>query len=251
MLVVHERAQTADRGRDHRRSARGRLERDEPERLRARRHDAHVGGAVVVGEPFVPAGADPVDLLGDAELVGERVHAGLLGRGRRDRSGRRRSTSASFGSSSAASARIARSAPFSRWMRPTNNSTRGASMPRRWRAASRSPGTKTVWSTPGGTTSMRSSSASYSDASCARSSVGGREHQIGARDHFVLDARAVLGVVVDAGFGLHARERVERRDERQVELVLQPVRDRAREPVVPVQHVDRVRARASAASTRR
>ncbi len=67
-----------------------------------------------------------------------------------------------------------------------------------------------------------------------------REHQVGARDHFVLDPRAVLGVVVDAGFGLHPGERVERRDEREVELVLQPVRDRAREPVVAVQHVDRL-----------
>ncbi len=70
--------------------------------------------------------------------------------------------------------------------------------------------------------------------------VGRREHQVGARHDLVLDARAVLGVVVDAGFGLHAGERVERRDEREIELVLQPVRDRAREPVVAVQHVDRL-----------
>ena len=48
----------------------------------------------------------------------------------------------------------------------------------------------------------------------------------------MLDARAVLGIVVDTGVGLDPRERVERRDQRQVERVLQPVRDRARQPVV-------------------
>ena len=46
--------------------------------------------------------------------------------------------------------------------------------------------------------------------------VGGREHEIGTRDHRVLDARALVGIVVDAGVGLHARERVERRDHREV-----------------------------------
>ena len=76
-----------------------------------------------------------------------------------------------------------------------------------------------------------------------------REHEVGARDHLVLDARAVLGVVVDAGFGLHAGQRVERRDQREVELVLQAVRDRTREPVVAVEHVDRFALAASAAST--
>ena len=41
--VVDERTQAADGGRDHGRPARGGLERNEPERLRTRRHDAHVG----------------------------------------------------------------------------------------------------------------------------------------------------------------------------------------------------------------
>ena len=45
--VVDEQAEATDVGGDDRGAARGRLERDEAERLGARRHDAHVGGAVV------------------------------------------------------------------------------------------------------------------------------------------------------------------------------------------------------------
>ena len=65
----------------------------------------------------------------------------------------------------------------------------------------------------------------------------GREHQVGALDGLVLETRALLGLVVETGFGLHARERVERRDERTVDRVLEPVTDRAGDPVVGVQDV--------------
>ena len=78
LAVVDERAQSADRGRDDRRAARGRFERDEAERLGARRHDAHVGGAVEVGEPIVPLRLDPTNLARDAELVGQPAHAWRL-----------------------------------------------------------------------------------------------------------------------------------------------------------------------------
>ena len=63
------------------------------------------------------------------------------------------------------------------------------------------------------------------------------EHQIGAVDDLVLEPSAVLGLVVETGFGLDARERVERRDERAVERVFEPVTDRARDPVVGVKNV--------------
>ena len=47
----------------------------------------------------------------------------------------------------------------------------------------------------------------------------------------------MLGFVVETRFGLDARERVERGDERTVDRVLQPVPDRPRDPVVGVQDV--------------
>ena len=95
----------------------------------------------------------------------------------------------------------------------------------RSRAPSRSPGENIAWSTPGATISMRSGSASYSVASCVAFVLGRREHEVGARDHVVLERGAQLRIVVDTGIGLDARERVERRYEREVELVLEPVRD--------------------------
>ena len=66
---------------------------------------------------------------------------------------------------------------------------------------------------------------------------GGRQHQIRARDDLVLDTRTELGVVVDPRVRLHAGQGVERGDERKVQLVLQPMADRAGEPVVGVQRV--------------
>src|SRR5579884_139119 len=66
-----------------------------------------------------------------------------------------------------------------------------------------------------------------------------RAQQVAAADHLLLDARTVARVVraVDAGGRLDPRERVERRRDRDVELVLETVADRARDPVVPVQDV--------------
>ena len=63
------------------------------------------------------------------------------------------------------------------------------------------------------------------------------DHQVGAADDLTLDAGAGLGIVADTRLRLHAIEGVERGDEGQVELVLEPVPDRARDPVVRVQHV--------------
>jgi len=64
-----------------------------------------------------------------------------------------------------------------------------------------------------------------------------RKHQVGAVDDFVLESGAVLGLVIEAGLGLDARERVERRDERAVERVLEPMTHGAGDPVIGVQHV--------------
>ncbi len=77
------------------------------------------------------------------------------------------------------------------------------------------------------TISMRSGSASYSDASCARSSsVDASIRSAHAMTSCSMRARS-SGIVVDARVGLHASKRVERRRERKVERVLQLVRDRA------------------------
>ena len=69
--------------------------------------------------------------------------------------------------------------------------------------------------------------------------TGGREHQVGAVHDLVLDPGAQLRIIVDAGIRLDPRQGVERRDEREIQLVLEPVPDRAREPVVRVQRVVR------------
>ena len=76
--------------------------------------------------------------------------------------------------------------------------------------------------------------------SCARSSSVEASMRSAHTITSCSTARPVLGVVVETDFGFDARERVKGRDERHVERVLQPVRDRARQPVVPVQHVDRI-----------
>ena len=89
--VVDERAQTADGGRHDRGPARRRLERDEPERLRPARHDAHVGGAVV-GRRAGGAAAGSTQRTRSATPSSStsRVRLGRLGLARRRRSGRRR-----------------------------------------------------------------------------------------------------------------------------------------------------------------
>ena len=61
---------------------------------------------------------------------------------------------------------------------------------------------------------------------------------VGAGDDLVLGAVAPLGLVV-AALGLHLGQRVERADERDVELVLDAVRDQAAEEVVGVHDVGR------------
>ena len=63
-----------------------------------------------------------------------------------------------------------------------------------------------------------------------------REDRVGATDDLDLRAHAALRLLV-ARLGLHPRQRVERRDERQVELVLQPVPSQPRQPVVRVDDV--------------
>ena len=60
--------------------------------------------------------------------------------------------------------------------------------------------------------------------------------RVGAADDLGLGALAPLGLEI-AALGLHLGERVERADERQVELVLDAVADEAAEPVVGVQHI--------------
>ena len=65
----------------------------------------------------------------------------------------------------------------------------------------------------------------------------GREDGVGAADHRGLGADAMVVVFV---VGLDARERVERRDERKLEIVLQRVAGQAREPVVGVDGLDAV-----------
>ncbi len=67
--------------------------------------------------------------------------------------------------------------------------------------------------------------------------VGCRDDEIGAANDLRLDAGPQGHLVVEPDLGAYAVERVERRDERQVELVLQAVADRTRDPVVRVQHV--------------
>ena len=93
------------------------------------------------------------------------------------------------------------------------------------------------WSTPGGTISIAIALGAVEVDELLALVGRGREHEVGAADDLLLDPGARRRVVVDPGFGLDPGQRVERRDERQVELVLQPVADRAGDPVVRVQRV--------------
>ena len=182
---------------------------------------------------------DEPHLVGDAELVDERVRPGELrlavGAARPADDHKRDVGVVERGEAAHREPAVPSAAGCAR----RTASTRRPSRPSASRAPRRGrPARTSLWSTPGATISMRSGSASYSDASCARSSSVDASIRSAHAIDLVLGARAQLGIVVDAGVGLHARERVERRDERKIELVLQPVRDRAREPVVRVQHVD-------------
>ena len=69
-LVAHGDGQTADRGRDHRRTGRLRLYGDEPEGLAVRRHDEDGGGAEPVRELVLPDRRAEADDVRDAELGG-------------------------------------------------------------------------------------------------------------------------------------------------------------------------------------
>ena len=184
-------------------------------------HDAHVGGAVVVGELVVRLRRDEPHAALEPELGDQRVQRRDLGfavgtaraaddheRGRGARS-------------SAASARTARSAPFSGWMRPTKSTQRPVGEP---------------------------------DVAAGRGAVARGEHPVVDAGRDDLDPLGIGAVVAhelvlllvrrrddeiraahDLGFdawaqrdrvgqpdlGLHTVERVERGDERQVELVLQ------------------------------
>ena len=181
---------------------------------------------------------DPADAVGDAERARERVEAVELGRavgaarsadddeGRRTRAARR---------GSAARGR----APFSGWIRPTNSSTaRSSGRCRRRRASTRVTRSEDAWSTPGGMTSTRSGSAPYPSTSSARSStVDATSWSLHATTSS-LDGDPLGRVVVDPDERLAEAERVERGDQREVELVLQPVTDHAGDPVVRVDAVE-------------
>ena len=67
--------------------------------------------------------------------------------------------------------------------------------------------------------------------------VGRGDDEIGAAHDLGLDARPEVDLVAQSDLRLHAIEGVKSGDEREVELVLQPVSDRARHPVVGVQQV--------------
>ena len=249
VAVVDQRAQPADRRRHHGRAARGGFERDQAEGLGAGRDEAHVGGPVEVGEVGVG-------------LRRDEPHPVRRRRARR----RARGCCASSASPSAPlgpptttqrdvgivelgeDAHREVGSPLSGWMRPTNRSTRPPSRPRRSRALGAVARARTSRGRRRAGRSRcvrdRRRTASTSCVALVRRSrrASGRR----TRSRRARRAARSSGIVVDTGVGLDARERVERRDEREVELVLQPVRDRAREPVVRVQHVDWWRRRAAA-----
>ena len=122
-------------------------------------------------------------------------------------------------------------------MRPTNSSAGRPSTPSERLAAARSPGEKSDASTPCGIDLDAFGIGAVVADELGALVGGGRDHEVGAAHDLGLDARPERDLVVEADLGPHAVERVERGDERQVELVLQPVSDRAGHPVVRVQHV--------------
>ena len=78
-----------------------------------------------------------------------------------------------------------------------------------------------------------------------------RDDEVGTAHDFGFDPRPHRHVVGETDLGLHPVEGVERGDEREIELVLQPVTDGARHPVVRVQHVVRAGLRRAAVCARR
>ena len=88
-----------------------------------------------------------------------------------------------------ASASIARSTPFSGWMRPTNSSTGWASRRSVRRASARSPGEKSAASTPCGTMTDPFGIGAVVADELVTFLVGRRDHEVGAAHDFGLDAR--------------------------------------------------------------
>ena len=189
-------------------------------------HD--VGGPVVGGEDVVRLRRDEAHLVGDAELVDQRAAAGRPRRRRRRRWPRRRSAAARRGGAAAARARTATSGPFSGWMRPTNSSTGDVA-----RQAERVAGAAPV---AGGEEGVLDAGGDDLDAP-GRVAVQPAElalllgaadaDRVGAADDLGLGALAPQRLEV-AALGLDPGQRVERGDERQVELVLEAVADDAR-----------------------
>ena len=218
-------------------AARRGLEGDEAEALAAARHEHDVGGAVVRRQDVVRLRRHEPHLI-----VRGRARRRARGRGRsrrrpRRRSPRRRSSSSASGRPSAASARIATSGPLSGWIRPTNSSTgRRPAASSAARAPAWSPGAKNACSTPGRDDLDAALRIAVQAAELALLLDAADADRVGARDDLGLGPVAPdrLGV---AALGLHPGERVERRDERDVEDVLEAVGDDAAEPVVGVHDV--------------
>ena len=79
LRVLHGDRQAADRGRQHRRTGRLRLDGHQPEGLAVRRHDQHGRRPEPVRELFLPDGRpEPYD-IGDAEPRGQLLQALRLG----------------------------------------------------------------------------------------------------------------------------------------------------------------------------
>ena len=131
-------------------------------------------------------------------------------------------------------------------MRPTNSST-GPSAGPTWgsaaRAPARSPGEKKAWIDPGRHDLDAGGVGAVEALELGRLGRAVGQDDVGAADDLGLGVDPALRLGV-AGLGLDPGEGVERRHQRQVELVLEPVAGHARQPVVGVQGLDAVERRA-------
>ena len=184
--------QPADRGRDDRRAARLRLERDEPERLVVAGHRDDVGRPVHVDQRRAPAAA-----AGTAPRrrcrASRPAPAATSAPPAPCRTARRppRPTSRSRGTtpraSSSAAADSSTSGAFSGWIRPTNASTTASRrMPSAARAAARSPGANRSRSTPGATVLTFSRRGAVEVDELARLDRGVGDQLVGLVDHLLL-----------------------------------------------------------------
>ena len=203
-------------------------------------HEHDVGGAVVGGEQVVRARARPCgpgrSTPSSATSLSMRSTSAAPSAPLAPPTTTRRAS----GRRSAASARTATSRPLSGWMRPTKSSTGSVA---EVEVVERGAGTVAG---PGREEGVVDAGRHELDAAPVGAvealelvglGLAGGEDRVGAADHVGLGSHAALGLGV-AGLGLHAGERVERRHERQVELVLEAVAGDAREPVVGVERVD-------------